>query len=202
MDSLPPQNPQNPPQMDSEPPRKPHVNATVWKLQQTQKYSETVLSTNAAMLSSLQHEQAGSQNVDQLSEVSHTRRAHGASLVVWWLRTCLPTQGTQAWSLVLEDPTCCGATKPISHSPRAHTPGTCAPQWEQPPQWAALSGREGPGQPKVNLLLVNNELIITNLSRYLRDEMWEVMNKRTCTQGKRIHRANGKVPLQTIILKR
>ena len=42
----------------------------------------------------------------------HTR----ASLVVWWLRIHLLMQGTQVRSLVWEDPTCLGATKPVHHS--------------------------------------------------------------------------------------
>ena len=33
----------------------------------------------------------------------------GASLVVQWLRICLPMQGTQVRALVWEDPTCRGA---------------------------------------------------------------------------------------------
>ena len=40
----------------------------------------------------------------------------GASLVVQWLRICLPMQGTQVRSLVWEDPTCRGATKPVRHN--------------------------------------------------------------------------------------
>ncbi|KAJ8779555.1 hypothetical protein J1605_012439 [Eschrichtius robustus] len=40
----------------------------------------------------------------------------GASLVAQWLRVCLPMQGTRVRSLVGEDPTCSGATKPVSHS--------------------------------------------------------------------------------------
>ena len=39
-----------------------------------------------------------------------------ASLVVQWLRICLPLQGTQVRSLVQEDPTCCGATKSMHHN--------------------------------------------------------------------------------------
>ena len=42
----------------------------------------------------------------------HTR----ASLVVWWLRIHLLMQGTQVRSLVWEDPTCLGATKPVHHN--------------------------------------------------------------------------------------
>ena len=46
----------------------------------------------------------------------HTR----SSLMAPWLRISLPMQGTQVWSLVLEDSTCCSATKPVSHSYWAH----------------------------------------------------------------------------------
>ena len=35
------------------------------------------------------------------------------SLVAQWLRICLPMQGTRVRSLVQEDPTCRGATKPV-----------------------------------------------------------------------------------------
>ena len=37
----------------------------------------------------------------------------GTFLVVQWLRIRLPRQGTWVQALVLEDPTCCGATKPV-----------------------------------------------------------------------------------------
>ena len=40
----------------------------------------------------------------------------GVSLVVQWLRICLPMQGTQVSALVQEDPTCRGATKPVRHN--------------------------------------------------------------------------------------
>ena len=40
----------------------------------------------------------------------------GDSLVVQWLRVCLPVQGTQVQSLVREDSTCHRATKPVSHN--------------------------------------------------------------------------------------
>ena len=39
-----------------------------------------------------------------------------ASLVAQWLRVCLPMQGTWVRALVWEDPTCCGATGPVSHN--------------------------------------------------------------------------------------
>ena len=72
----------------------------------------------------------------------------GTSLVAQWLRIHLPMQGTWVRSLVREDPTCRGATKPVRHNywacalecPRATTaearaPTARAPQQEKPPQW-------------------------------------------------------------------
>ena len=41
---------------------------------------------------------------------------HRASLVAQWLRICLPMQGTRVRALVWEDPTCHGATRPVSHN--------------------------------------------------------------------------------------
>ena len=46
-------------------------------------------------------------------ESKHTNRA---SLVAQWLRICLPMQGTRVRALVREDPTCRGATRPVSHN--------------------------------------------------------------------------------------
>ena len=39
----------------------------------------------------------------------------GTSLVIQWLRICLPMQGTQVQSNQ-EDPTCLGATKSVCHT--------------------------------------------------------------------------------------
>ena len=44
------------------------------------------------------------------------KNAQGASLVIQWLRICLGMQGTRVQSLVQEDRTCCGATKPVCHN--------------------------------------------------------------------------------------
>ena len=44
----------------------------------------------------------------------------GTSLVVQWLRILLTMQGTRVWSLVWEDPTCRGETKPVCHDYWAH----------------------------------------------------------------------------------
>ena len=43
-------------------------------------------------------------------------RESWASLVVQWLRICPTMQGTQVRSLVQEDHTCHGATKPVHHN--------------------------------------------------------------------------------------
>ena len=43
----------------------------------------------------------------------------GTSLVVQWLRTHLPIQGTRVRALGQEDPTCHGATKPVRRIYRA-----------------------------------------------------------------------------------
>ena len=54
--------------------------------------------------------------------INHNRKEYekeyiyGTSLVVQWLRICLPMQGTWVRSLVWEDPTCHGATKPMHHN--------------------------------------------------------------------------------------
>ena len=44
------------------------------------------------------------------------KKGFGASLVAQWLRICLPMQGTRVRALVWEDPTCRGATGPVSHN--------------------------------------------------------------------------------------
>ena len=44
------------------------------------------------------------------------QEGYGTSLVAQWLRIHLPLQETRVWSLIQEDPTCHGATKPISHN--------------------------------------------------------------------------------------
>ena len=60
------------------------------------------------------------QNYSEKSQLSdsyyqkNTKR--GASLVAQWLRICLLMQGTWVRALVWEDPTCHGATRPVSHN--------------------------------------------------------------------------------------
>ena len=53
--------------------------------------------------------------------------APGTSQVAEWLRICLPMQGTCVRSLVQEDPTCHGTTKPMHPNCWAHTPQLLKP---------------------------------------------------------------------------
>ena len=64
-----------------------------------------------------------------------------ASLVPQSLRICLPMQGTWVWGLVWEDPTCNGATGPMSHNYWACASEACALQQERPQQWEACALR-------------------------------------------------------------
>ena len=43
-------------------------------------------------------------------------KQEGTFLVAQWLRICLPMPGTRVQALVQEDPTCCGALKPVHHN--------------------------------------------------------------------------------------
>ena len=63
-----------------------------------------------------------------------------ASLVAQLLRICLLMQGTRVRALVWEDPTCHGATGPVSPNYWACTSGACALQQERPrglPWWCS-----------------------------------------------------------------
>ena len=48
--------------------------------------------------------------------VQESRNVYRASLVAQWLRICQLMQGTRVRALVWEDPTCRGATRPVSHN--------------------------------------------------------------------------------------
>ena len=61
-----------------------------------------------------------------------SQKKKGASLVAQWLRICLPMQGTRVRALVWDDPTCRGATGPMSHNYWAWASGASAPQQERP----------------------------------------------------------------------
>ena len=45
--------------------------------------------------------------------VAQIKGFYRTSLVVQWLRICLPVQGIRVQSLVWQDPTCSGATMPV-----------------------------------------------------------------------------------------
>ena len=96
-------------------------------------------------------------------------RINRASLVAQWLRICLPMQGTRVRALVWEDPTCGGATGPVSHNYWACASAACALQREaaivRGPRIAMKSGprlpqlekalaqkRSHPTQPKIKLI--------------------------------------------------
>ena len=58
----------------------------------------------------------GPLNFKNLLQSYSNQDCMGTSLVVQWLRIHLPMQGTWVQSLVREDPTCHGATKPVRHN--------------------------------------------------------------------------------------
>ena len=113
---------------------------------------------------------AGLENLDQsrcpAGNGSVLNAARRTSLKGQWLRFHLPAQGTQVQSLVQEDPTCRGATRPLCHnywkpacsrgqalrqekSPHEE-PGRC--NEEQPPLMATrerLRSNEDSVQPKI-----------------------------------------------------
>ena len=50
------------------------------------------------------------------TDLTSLKKILRASLVAQWLRIRLPMQGARVQSLVREDPTRHGATKPVSHN--------------------------------------------------------------------------------------
>ena len=58
----------------------------------------------------------GLRGKEYTNQFSLQSKGAGASLVAQWLRICLPMQETRVRALVWEDPTCCGATRPVSHN--------------------------------------------------------------------------------------
>ena len=69
------------------------------------------------------------------SKIVFIQKQHNqTSLIVQWLRICLPVQGAQVWSLVWEDPTCRGATKPCATT----TEPMCHNGWN-PHTWSPCS---------------------------------------------------------------
>ena len=69
----------------------------------------------------------------------------GTSLVVHWLRICLPMQGAWAGSLTWEDPMCCRETKPVCDK-RSH----CNEKPTHANQRKPVHSSEDLVQPKIN----------------------------------------------------
>ena len=69
------------------------------------------------------------------------------SLVIQWLRICLPNQGTCVRSLVQEDPMCLRATKPMHHNERI---APCSPKLKK-----VLAQQRRPSTAKKKKLFFN-----------------------------------------------
>ena len=76
-------------------------------------FNEIVAKNSLNLRKEIDFQVQEAQRVIKQDESKETRRA---SLVAQWLRICLPMQGTQVRALVWEDPTCRGATRPVSHN--------------------------------------------------------------------------------------
>ena len=69
--------------------------------------------------------------VIEIKALFKTKTKTGASLMAQWFRVCLLMQGTRVRALVWEDPTCRGATGPVSHNCWAWVSGACALRQEK-----------------------------------------------------------------------
>ena len=72
-------------------------------------YTLTVIHQQAKWHTHRHHDSSKADHKDQ-------KLGGWASLVVQWLRICLPMKGTQVRAVVQEDPTCRVATKPVRHN--------------------------------------------------------------------------------------
>ena len=59
-------------------------------------------------------QESKSTTIREHSQIRKTNK--GFPVVVQWLGTCLPMQGTRVQALVREDPTCRRATKPMRYN--------------------------------------------------------------------------------------
>ncbi|KAJ8794903.1 hypothetical protein J1605_018757 [Eschrichtius robustus] len=78
--------------------------------------SETETSEDLSLSRSLQSTEKSSLCYTESNQELYIKLEGWASLVAQWLRICLPVQGTRVRALVWEDPTCHGATRPVSHN--------------------------------------------------------------------------------------
>ena len=78
---------------------------------------KNVKNTNTWKLNNtLLNNQEITEEIKKYLETNENENTTGASLVVQWLRICLLMQGTGVRAVVWEDPTCRGATRPMSHN--------------------------------------------------------------------------------------
>ena len=83
--------------------------------------------------------------LEQQARCENKNQGEGTSLVVHWLRICLPMQGAWAGSLTWEDPMCCRETNPVCNK-RSH----CNEKPTYANQRKPVHGSEDRVQPKIN----------------------------------------------------
>ena len=103
--------------------------------------ARTFIDCGSSQIKLYKNESTDKSTLSFLCYFSDLERVMRASLVAQWLTVCLPMQGTRVRALVWEDPTCRGATRPVSHNYWACAFGACAPQQERPRQWEARALR-------------------------------------------------------------
>ena len=95
----------------------------------------------------------------------------GTSLVAQWLRIRRSMRGTQVRSLVQEDPTCWGATKPVHHNYRA-----CALEPASLNYWAHIPQLLKPAHPRAHVpQLLNPHAATTEAHVHSRTRMPQLL---------------------------
>ena len=121
------------------------------------------------------------------------KKREGTSLVAQWFRICLPMQGTRVRSLVREDPTFHGASKPVCHNYWAHVPQLLKParlepmlRNEKPWQWEARASH-----PRVAPLAATRESLraATKTQRSQKKKGTISCMVKTYTHIKKVHSA-------------
>ena len=106
-------------------------NYTLWSTDIHTRYARMVQYLKISQCN-IAHQQSKQEKSNYMIITINVKKKDRASLVAQWLRICLLVQGTRVRALVWEDPTCHGATGPVSHSCWACASGACAPQQERP----------------------------------------------------------------------
>ena len=76
----------------------------------------SVLPCTAMLLQRSDSSEGGPEALSGCDRREGHKKAWGTSLVVRWLRLCAPNAGGTVSSPSPEDPTYCGATKPVRHN--------------------------------------------------------------------------------------